>query len=224
MIKCRATGRAGYSILELLIVVGIISILVFLQLGSMHRVLGKVKNTARAEAIRQDALGREADAVHEGPMRTEPATRQECIDAFRKTLHTGKEKMLVSEMLYVVTSGDEFQAYWHTMLNPENFYTPEYEGNTLVARDPDGKVFRLPALYGSHLDANAKHGTFPIAWDYLSSNLADNTSGEIGAEVLYSDGHMEFVGYPGKFPAVREVTELSRQFVVDLPKFDDPLY
>ncbi len=209
-------GRDGFSILELLIVVGIISILVLLQLGAVHRVLGKVKNSARAEAIRQAALSREADAVHEGPIRTEPANVFECIEAFRQTMDTGKEKILVSEMLYVVRNGDEFRAYWNTMLNPNALYTPEYDGDTLLARDPEGNVFPLPALFGSHLDANQAHGLFPIAWDFLSSNLADNTSGELGSEVLYSDGHMEFVRYPGKFPAVAEVAELTRQFVLDL--------
>jgi len=214
-------ASAGYSILELLIVVGIISILVFLQLGSMHRVLGKVKNTARAEAIRQDALGREADAVHEGPLRTLPASRKECTDAFRKTLLTGKEKILVSEMLYVVTNGAEFRAYWHTMLNPDNYYEPAYDGTTLLANDPEGNEFRLPAIMDSHLDAHNAFGSFPIAWDFLSSHPPDNTSGELGAEVLYSDGHMEFVRYPGKFPAVREVAERTRQFVLDLDKIEN---
>jgi len=208
--------RAGYSILELLIVVGIISILVFLQLGSMHRVLGKVKNSARGEALRQAALGREADAVHEGPVRTLPANPIECIVAFKQTLDTGKEKIFVSEMLYVVKSGAEFRAYWNTMLNPNVLYSPEYDGDTLLARDPDGKIFPLPPLYGSHLDASNRHGTFPIAWDFLSSNPQDNTSGELGSEVLYSDGHIEFVRYPGKFPAVREVADLTRQYVIDM--------
>ncbi len=212
---------AGYSILELLIVVGIISILVFLQLGAMHRVLGKVKNTARAEAIRQAALGRQADEVHEGPTRTEPANPLECVVAFRQTLDTGKEKIRVSEMLYVVRNGEEFRAYWNTMLNPNALYAPEYDGDLLLARDPDGNIYRLPALFGSHTDANAKHGLFPIAWDFLSSNLADNSSGELGAEVLYSDGHMEFVSYPGKFPAVPEVADLSRQFVVDMERIEN---
>ncbi len=214
-------SRAGYSILELLIVVGIISILVFLQLGAMHRVLGKVKNSARAEAIRQAALSREADAVHEGPMRTEPANRLECIQAFKQTLDTGKEKIFVSEMLYVVRNGEEFRAYWNTMLNPNALYLPEIVDGVLIARDPEGNIYRLPALYGSHLDANKAHGLFPIAWDFLSSNLADNTSGELGSEVLYSDGHMEFVRYPGKFPAVKEVADLTRQFVIDMKKIQD---
>ena len=213
--------RAGYSILELLIVVGIISILVFLQLGAMHRVLGKVKNSARAEAIRQAALAREADAVHEGPMRTEPANRLECIQAFKQTLDTGKEKIFVSEMLYVVRNGEEFRAYWNTMLNPNALYLPEIVDGVLIARDPEDNIYRLPALYGSHLDANKAHGLFPIAWDFLSSNLADNTSGELGAEVLYSDGHMEFVPYPGKFPAVKEVADLTRQFVIDMKKIQN---
>lgn len=219
--RTRFRPRAGVSMLELLIVVGIISILVFMYLGTFHRVLGKVKNTARAEAIRQAALSREAEAVHEGPMRTEPANVLECIWAFRQKLDTGKEKILVSEMLYVVRNGDEFRAYWNTMLNPHAVYAPEYDGDTLLARDPDGKVFPLPALYGSHLDANQKYGLFPIAWDFLSSNLADNTSGELGAEVLYSDGHIEFVRYPGKFPAVREVAELSRRFVLDVEQIQN---
>jgi len=215
------SSRAGFSMLELLIVVAIISILVFLQLGAVHRALGKVKNSARAEAIRQAALSREAEAVHEGPMRTEPANVLECIVAFKQKLDTGKEKILVSEMLYLVRNGDEFRAYWNTMLNPNSLYAPVYDGDTLLARDPDGKVFPLPALYGSHLDANAKYGLFPIAWDFLSSNPKDNTSGELGSEVMYSDGHIEFVRYPGKFPAVREVADLTRQFVIDMKKIEN---
>jgi hypothetical protein len=207
--------------LELLIVVGIISILVFLYLGTFHRVLGKVKNTARAEAIRQAALSREAEAVHEGPVRDRPANRLECIQAFRQKLDTGKEKILVSEMLYVVKNGDEFRAYWNTMLNPNAIYLPEYDGDTLLARDPDGNIFPLPALYGSHLDANKKYGTFPIAWDFTSTQLSDGTSGELGAEVLFSDGHMEFVPYPGAFPMVREVAQYSRRFVVDMEQIEN---
>jgi len=48
----------------------------------------------------------------------------------------------------------------------------------------------------------------PIMWDtYGSNEFADNESGNIvfnhipgGSNVLYMDGHAEFISYPGKFP------------------------
>jgi prepilin-type N-terminal cleavage/methylation domain-containing protein len=208
--------RHGFSMLELLIVVGIISILVLMYLVTFQKVLGKVKDSARAEAIRQDMLGREAAAIHEGPLRDEPATPEECRQAFRKRLDTGKEKILVSELLYVVKTPEEFRAYWNTMLNPNSIYPPVYEGTTLMALDPEGDVFPLPAIMDSHSAAHDKHGAFPIAWDFLSANPSDNTSNSIGAEVLFSDGHMEYVRYPGQFPCVKEVANLTRKFVLDM--------
>lgn len=50
--------------------------------------------------------------------------------------------------------------------------------------------------------------TVPVLWDAIgSSEFGDNTAGHLtfnhipgGANVLYLDGHVEFIRYPGKFP------------------------
>jgi prepilin-type processing-associated H-X9-DG protein len=57
----------------------------------------------------------------------------------------------------------------------------------------------------------------PIMWDWPSSHVP------AGANVLYLDGHVEFVRYPGKFPMTEVFIEELRSFEPDLSPDVEPI-
>jgi len=204
--------RNGFTLVELLIVVAIIGILVSMYLSALSRARQKAKQVAAVEAMRQRHIGRLADEANiawpqeedEGP------DRDECRDAYRQELETGSGTVFVTFLLYEVRSEDEFRAYWHTLIDPEADDELEFRGGGVVVRDDEDNEFELRVL-----DENRIRGDelFPIGWDFISTDMSEMTSGSIGSNVLFSDGHVEYVTYPNEYPVSPTVAELSHRFV-----------
>lgn len=205
-------GRGGFSLLELLIVVAIISILMSMYMSTLSKAQRKAEQVAVAEGIRQQRLGRMADSANiardSGASRESDDTlRSQCRSAYRQTIPTGKSEAFVTETLYCVQNEAAFRAYWHTLVNPEANAPLEFEGGSAVALDESGNRFVLKP------QGTQPGGTHPVEWEFLSTNLTETTLSGLGVSVLYGDGHMGYVRYPGEFPACRVVAELSQRFI-----------
>jgi prepilin-type N-terminal cleavage/methylation domain-containing protein/prepilin-type processing-associated H-X9-DG protein len=200
----------GFTLIELLVVVAIIAIIASMYMAALGRARAKAKQMANSEAIRQRHLGNLADSVNSvDRYDIEMPDRDECRDAYRDTLDTGSGPALTTFLLYEVQTLDEFEAYWHTLINPDASDPIEFDGNEVVARDEDGDEYNLRVL-----DENNTRGKlFPIGWEFLSTDMSEMDSGSLGANVLFSDGHIEFMPYPNDYPVCPTVAELSHKFV-----------
>jgi hypothetical protein len=196
--------------LELLVCIAIIAILIAISLPTYSRALGKAKQTAGKEAMRQKVISAAAGFANSdrtGP----PPERKECRAAFRHEIDLGKDTMIVSEMRYVVTSVTEFRAYWFTLVDPSASGKLVFKNGKLEARDDYGNTVLLQPM--DEYLVRETGPLVPVLWSYLSTDLADSKGGPIGAEVMYSDGHVEYHGYPGSFPVCRDVAMLSHRYV-----------
>ena len=198
--------RNGFTLVELLIVVAIIAIIASMYMAALGRARAKAKQMANSEAIRQRHLGHLADNANSvDRQEIELPDRDECRD----TLDTGSGPALTTFLLYEVRTLDEFRAYWHTLINPDARGPLEFDGGRVVARDKDGDEYNLRVL-----DENRTQGKlFPIGWEFLSTDMSEMDSGSLGANVLFSDGHIEFMSYPNDYPVCPTVAELSLEFV-----------
>ncbi|GMV95423.1 MAG: hypothetical protein AMXMBFR82_52010 [Candidatus Hydrogenedentota bacterium] len=203
----RRWGKCGFSLVETLVVVAIIAILMALYLPVLSKVMRKAEEVAVKEGFRQEKIGRMADSANSAGKDLGPAPdRDECRAAFRKKVND----VIATEVLYIVESDAEFNAYWQTMINPAANTPLEYSGSgNLLARDEFGDVYELLRV-DKFLDEGPP---FPLGWEFISTDLSDTSSGTIGTNVIYSDGHVVYVRYPGEFPATRTVAELSHRFV-----------
>jgi prepilin-type N-terminal cleavage/methylation domain-containing protein/prepilin-type processing-associated H-X9-DG protein len=203
----------GFSLVELLVVVGIIGIIAAMYMAALGRARSKAKQIVAVEAIRQDHIGHLADnANFARPQVSKGPGRKECRQQYRRRLDTGSGDTLVTTLMYMVRNEDEFKAYWHTLINPDASEKLEFESTTLVAKDENGKEFRLTPL---EIALRKETKVFPKAWEFISTNMADMESGSIGANVMYSDGHVEYAHYPGDYPICKIVAELSHRFVLE---------
>jgi prepilin-type N-terminal cleavage/methylation domain-containing protein len=205
-------ARHGFSLVELLVVVAIIMLLASMYMVALGRARSKAMQVAAVEAVRQKYIGELAsnvNAARRGRVGDITRVREGARKAYRQTLQTGSGPTLVTELRYVVKNEAEFRAYWHTLINPAASEPLELKGQALVARDEDGNEYVLPPI-----DLNYVKGeVFPLGWEFLSTDMSEMTSGTIGAYVQYSDGHLDYIAYPGKFPICRSVAELSHRFV-----------
>ena len=207
-------ANQGFSLVETLVVLAIILILMALYLPTLSKAMRKAKEVAGKEALRQQAIGKFADGANATrPGKPTPKTREQARQAFRQSLDIGKgDNMLVSEMLYIVTSDAEFRAYYHTLLDPANTTPLEHDGDgSLKAYDEDNNQF---SLQSAEL-IDAFEGSYPLAWEFLSTKPTETTSGSLGGSILYSDGHIGYLRYQQGFPMTRTVAELSHQFMDD---------
>lgn len=203
----RRWGKCGFSLVETLVVMAIIAILMALYLPVLSKAMRKAEEVAVKEGFRQEKIGRMADSANSAGRDLGPAPgRDECRTAFRKQVND----VIATEVLYIVESDAEFNAYWQTMINPAASTPLEYSrSGNLLARDEFGDVYELPRV-DKFLDEGPP---FPLGWEFISTDLTDTSSGTIGTNVLYSDGHVVYVRYPGEFPATKMVAELSHRFV-----------
>lgn len=209
--------HGGFTLVELLVVVAIIGILSAMYASTFIKVREKANQVVAKEGMRQGNIGRMADDANSArPQRIAPsdsaAVRVQCRAAFREDVGNG---VFVSKPLYLVESDAEFRAYWHTVLNPENDDNLIFEGSSLVALDPEGNSFTLAVVDG-HLDSRTVGNSDAVlAWEFFSTHLGDANTGSIGANVLFIDGNVEYVRYPGQFPVTETVATLSHQFMQD---------
>lgn len=194
-------GEHGFSLLELLVVVAIIGILMAMYASTLSKAMRMAKGVASGEALHQRDIGRRAD----GERLEEP------IEAFRQVLDTGKGETIMTELLYVVRTDDQFRAYWNTLLNTNNTDPPKFNNNgSLVALTAKGESFVLPLI---DADTSDGKGLYPVAWEFLSTDLSESATGTLGSNIVYSDGHIAFKKYPGKFPVTPTVAKLSHKFM-----------
>ncbi len=205
----RAMRRRGFSLIETLVVLAIISILMLMLTTALVKAVRMAKSTAAGEEMRQERIGSEAAKIHEGEKPRTPAeTVQEARKKFRKVGQGGMQK-ITSTVLFVVQNDNEFQAYWNTLLNPWNPNLPEFTDNgSLIAIAQNGTRYELPPV-GTEI----KGGAYPVTWEFISTELHETGRGDLGGNVIYSDGRREYVAYPREFPMTRSVAVWSHEFV-----------
>lgn len=200
------TRRRGYSLIETLVVMAIIAILMALYLPVLSKAMRKAEEVKVKEGLRQEQLGKMADNANAAFAYEPPAGRTEARAVYRKRI----DDMWVTELLYVVENDDQFRAYWHTLINPNNSAPLQWgpSGHLLATDENNVAHFLIP------LKAFPPHrAPVPRAWEFISTNLLETSSGTLGSNVIFTDGHVEYVRFPGLFPMTQKVAELSHEFV-----------
>lgn len=205
--------RAGFSMIETLVVLCIIMILMTLLVPVLTKALRMAKTTAAGEEMRSDRVGEMATAIHEGNKPAEWTPQEIVQQARQKFRHEGQgsQKSIVTTLLYQVGNDEEFRAYWHTLLNKQNAQLPEFtrRGN-LIAFTPEGQRYELPPV-----DRDTEGPSHIIRWEFISTRLDETGRMDLGGNVIYSDGRREYVAYPREFPMTRQVAELSHRFYME---------
>jgi len=212
MIRWRRAG-SGFSLLETLVVLAIIMVLFTLLVPVLTRALRMAKRTAAGEEMRSERVGEMAAAVHEGgPGQMTPEQTVLQARALFRREGTAGQKKIVSHLLFSLRDDNEFRAYWHTLLNPANTALPEFTRNGhLIAFTPEGQRHELPPV-----DAELRAGARIIKWDFISTRLDETGRMDLGGNVVYSDGRLEYVPYPQRFPMTRMVAELSHRYYMEV--------
>jgi prepilin-type N-terminal cleavage/methylation domain-containing protein/prepilin-type processing-associated H-X9-DG protein len=206
----------GFSLVELLVCVGIVAILMAMYLPALSKARKQAEAVVVKEGFRQEYIGRFADTANiarptAGSIGEAAQLRADARAAFRRNMTMTGRETLVTSTLWQVTSEAEFLAYWHTLISAAASGPIEARDAGIVVRDEAGNEYVLRAL-----EAGPQTGPpVPVAWEFLSSNLSESTAGTLGTNVLYSDGHVEYVPYPSGYPACRSVAELSHRFMAE---------
>lgn len=198
--------KNGFSLLELLVVVAIIGVLVLFYSGALTKAARMAKSTAGGEAFRQRGIINRLDGGSRGT-----ADRSAARTVFHRPIDMGKGETISSTTLFRVRSDREFWAYWHTMIDPGATGPLAFAKNgSLFVKDAQGKRFMLTPIKAA-LDRAGP--SFPVMWDFISRDMSESGTGNLGVNVLYSDGHQDYLTYPGAFPATPLVAELNHRFV-----------
>lgn len=192
--------------METLVVLAIIMVILTFQVPALTKALRQAKGVAAGEAMHQNNISSMASS-------SDPnfrPKRAEARKAFRRVVDAGKFDAIVTQMLYVVRDDDEFRAYWHTLLNPNNTKPILFSTNgELVARTAQGESYRLPLLGA----AGGSGESYPVGWEFISTDLSETAYGNMGGNVMYSDGRNKYVGYQDDYPMTPTVARLSHKFV-----------
>jgi prepilin-type N-terminal cleavage/methylation domain-containing protein len=205
-------GPCGFSLIELLVVVAIISIILGMYMSTFSKVLSRAEQVAVKEGMRQGNLGRLADNANSARSHGfEAPSREACRAAYRQTFETAVGEVYVTEVLYRITNDAEFRAYWYTMINPDATHELEFEDGALLARDEHGDEVLLVPLDPSGWGDGGP--PVPRLWSFLSTNMGEMSINDMGIEVMFTDGHVERIAYRHRFPATPTVAELSHRFL-----------
>jgi type II secretory pathway pseudopilin PulG len=208
--------RDGTSMIETLVVLAIIMVLMTILVPALTRALRMAKSTAAGEEARSDRVGEIAVAAHEG--RPDELAPEQAVararDMFRHEVRTRSVPRVMSAPLFIVRNDAEFRAYWYTLLNPQNTETPEFtRSGELIAFTPEGQRHELPPVGGPGREPDQ---SYIVRWEFMSTKLHETGRGDLGGNVIYSDGRREYMPYPTRFPMTQQVAELSHRFYVEV--------
>ena len=132
----------GFSLVELLVCVAIISILASMYMVALAKARRKAEEVGVKESFRQDSIGRMADNANIARVvENMPTDRGLFRDAFRKQMMTSNGPFWATEVLCEIEDEGAFKAYWNTVINPAAEGVLEYRNGMLVALDDTGKEF-----------------------------------------------------------------------------------
>lgn len=201
----------GFSLLETLVCMAIVAILAAMYLPALSKARRKAEEVGVISSMHQDHIAK-MTGNHQGirgPLPSQDGDlRGMCRAAYRQAMSdgSGAGTIYITELRFVVRNEAEFRAYWHTLINPAATEPLEFTNSgELIAQDEEGNTFYLGAL----------RDEAAMMWEFLSTNLAETSSGTLGTTVRYADGHVEYKRYPYEFPACRSVAELSHRFMVE---------
>jgi prepilin-type N-terminal cleavage/methylation domain-containing protein len=207
--KCLNEQR-GFSLLELLVCVAIVAILMAMNLTSLSKAYRQARGVASAEGMRQQNLVNKTD--DSSPEARNARLREYSREQFRKTIDTGNNDSIITEMVFQVENDDEMRAYWNTVLNPGAEEPLEYASNgDLIATDSEGNIHYLPRIDEEH---KRPSGNYPVMWEFLSTSISEMGTQSLMIQVLYNDGHIEKLRYPSHFPASRTVAEVGHFYML----------
>lgn len=211
----------GFSLVELLVVIAIVAVLGAIAFPHYSRALRMAKQVAGDEAKRQDMLAKNVDGGRTLQDFLGAATPEElrarARAEFRRPLDAGRFDIFITRPLFVVTTEDEFRAYYHTLIAAESGGPIDFDRNRhLIARTPEGHEYLLPLADDEIIPGD--RFPYPLSWDFISTNLGDTSLGLNGTNVLRSNGEQAFITYPYAFPATPVVAELGRQFVASFDR------
>lgn len=197
----------GFSLIELLVVIAIISILAMMQVQAGVKAMRQARALATGEAMRQNKIGKMSDNANLGRLSgsDSASTREACRNTFRQMYETGKAQAAVTEVLYVLHNDQDFDAYYHTLIDPDANQELVFQDGKLKAKTGDGTEVLLEPL-------NDRITGVPTMWEFLATDMSHMTA-STNIRVMYNDGHVESVQYPGRFPASRIVAELGQDYM-----------
>jgi len=91
-------------------------------------------------------------------------------------------------------------------------------GGDKIARLKEGVERFLVTDINNPAGSSRAQSSVPVCWDTIATNLLRPSGTSIynhipgGCNVLYMDGHVDFVKYPGKFPASRNFSSFASFF------------
>jgi len=217
-------NNRGYSLVESLVVIAIILVMLAIALPSYVKALRQAKDTAADEALRQRYLANEGgtfldnftpfacDAVA-GDIADNALYLRTCARAaYRQAIDAGKFDVFITELLYRVENQAEFEAYWWTLIAPEESvpitFTPDA---SLIAYNPEGDSFILNPIERAIIAGT--DDVYLVGWEFVSTNMGNMNSDSRLITAIYSNGQREKVRYPSVIPATPLVATLSQRFM-----------
>jgi prepilin-type N-terminal cleavage/methylation domain-containing protein len=203
-------NRSGHTLIETLVVVAIIAVMLAIALPHYGKAIRLAKQTAADEAKRQEQLVPYGPKFSITPEMDHWDIRETARSAFRHAIDAGKFDLMVTQPLLKVRTDEEFRAYYYTLIDLNAQGPLDFEGGSMVVETPEGVEFVLQLADAIEPGDDEP---YPIAWDFLSTNMANMSVGSFGVGYVSSDGERPYMKYPGAFPATETVARLGQQFM-----------